>query len=95
VHDFDELRGGWVDPPYDRGMKSMRALAHFAKIYANSKTWPSGLNASLLPVIFAGLLIASFRKQDERVNLSIRGSGHYSQALVDAHPGRHRAGLCR
>jgi molecular chaperone Hsp33 len=36
--------------------------------------------------VIAGLLIASFCKQDERVNLNIRGSGHYSQALVDAHP---------
>lgn len=33
-----------------------------------------------------GLLLASCCNNDERVNLNIRGSGHYSQALVDAYP---------
>jgi molecular chaperone Hsp33 len=32
------------------------------------------------------LLVASYCKKGERINLNIQGSGHYSQALVDAHP---------
>lgn len=33
-----------------------------------------------------GLLIASYCKMEERINLNIRGSGFYRQALVDAYP---------
>ena len=34
----------------------------------------------------AALLVSSYCKNGERINLNIRGSGHYSQALVDAYP---------
>lgn len=36
--------------------------------------------------VIAGLLLASYCKAGERVNLNIQGSGHYQQALVDAYP---------
>jgi molecular chaperone Hsp33 len=36
--------------------------------------------------VIGALLIASYCKQGERVNLNIRASGHTQQALVDAYP---------
>src|SRR3954469_3599304 len=36
--------------------------------------------------VLGALLIASYSKEGERVNLNIQGSGHCSQALVEAHP---------
>jgi len=36
--------------------------------------------------VMGALLIASFCKQGERINLNIRGTGKVSQALVDAYP---------
>ena len=36
--------------------------------------------------IIAGLLLGSYCKQGDRVNLNIRGTGRYQQALVDAYP---------
>jgi molecular chaperone Hsp33 len=36
--------------------------------------------------LIGGLLLASYCKEGERVNLNIQGSGHCSQALVEAHP---------
>ena len=36
--------------------------------------------------IIAGLLLGSYCKQGDRVNLNIRGTGYYQQALVDAYP---------
>ena len=41
----------------------------------------------------AALLIASYCKAGERVNVNIRGSGHFLQALVDAHPEGHVRGF--
>lgn len=41
-----------------------------------------GLGESVL----SALLIASYCKQDQHVNLNIQGSGYYKQALVDAYP---------
>src|SRR5947209_8721863 len=36
--------------------------------------------------VMAALLVASYCKSGERVNLNIRGSMHYRQALIDAYP---------
>jgi len=36
--------------------------------------------------VIGALLIASYCKQGQRINLNIRGSGHYHQALIDAYP---------
>jgi molecular chaperone Hsp33 len=36
--------------------------------------------------VIAGLLVASYCKQGERINLNIQGNGYYKQALIDAHP---------
>jgi molecular chaperone Hsp33 len=36
--------------------------------------------------VVGALLIASSGKPGERINLNVRGSGHYQQALVDAYP---------
>jgi len=36
--------------------------------------------------VIGGLLVASYCKAGEHINLNIRGSGHYQQALVDAYP---------
>lgn len=41
---------------------------------------------SLGEAVMGALLVASYCKQGERVNLNIRGSGRIQQALVDAHP---------
>ena len=40
----------------------------------------------LSEAILGSLLIASYCKGEERVNLNIRGSGPYAQTLVDAYP---------
>jgi molecular chaperone Hsp33 len=41
-----------------------------------------GLGESMV----SALMYASYVKEGERINLNIQGNGHYSQALVDAHP---------
>jgi molecular chaperone Hsp33 len=41
-----------------------------------------GLGESVL----SALLIASYCKQDQHINLNIQGSGFYKQALIDAYP---------
>jgi len=46
-----------------------------------------GLHAQGLgEITTAALLIASYCKEGERVNLNVRGSGHFAQGLVDAYP---------
>lgn len=47
----------------------------------------SGMGArGLGEAAIAGLLVGSYCKPGERVNLNIQGNGLYKQALVDAHP---------
>jgi molecular chaperone Hsp33 len=47
--------------------------------------------------LLGGLLLASNCKEGEHINLNIRGTGFYSQALVDAYPEGHCRGfvVCR
>lgn len=46
-----------------------------------------GLSAQALgEAVMGALLIGSYCKNQERVNLNVRGSGDIKQALVDAHP---------
>src|SRR5690348_6505749 len=36
--------------------------------------------------VIGALLVASYCKSEQKVNLNIQGSGYFSQALVDAYP---------
>src|SRR5688500_7563750 len=47
---------------------------------------------SLGEAVIGGLLVASYCKQGERVNLNIQGSGQIRQALIDAYPEGHVRG---
>lgn len=50
------------------------------------------LTRSLGEAVIGSLLIASYCKQGERVNLNIQGSGQIRQALIDAYPEGHCRG---
>ena len=47
----------------------------------------TGIHAEVLgEALMGALMVASYCKTGEQVNLNVRGSGYSSQALVDAHP---------
>lgn len=53
-----------------------------ARLHQVENLGAQGLGEAMI----GALLIASYVKSGERVNLNIQGSGHYIQALVDAYP---------
>jgi len=59
-----------------------------AKVHGLKGQAARGLGESVM----GALLVASYCKTGQRVNLNIQGSGYYSQALVDAYPDGHVRG---
>lgn len=69
---------------------NIRAVAVNATELVFSMSQMHGLSGQpsvgLGEAVMSALLLASYCKQGERINLNIQGSGHYVQALVDADP---------
>ncbi|OFZ01389.1 MAG: hypothetical protein A2070_13915 [Bdellovibrionales bacterium GWC1_52_8] len=57
-------------------------IRELAKLHKLNGMQAQGLGEAVM----AGLLVSSYCKAGERVNLNIRGSGQFTQGLVDANP---------
>jgi molecular chaperone Hsp33 len=62
-----------------QGTELVRSVAALHKL---SEQGAKGLGEALI----GGILIGSYCKTGERINLNVQGSGYYKQALVDAYP---------
>lgn len=69
---------------------NIRGVAIHATALARSMAQMHGLKGApaqaLGEAVIAALLVASYCKNKERINLNIQGSGNIKQALVDAYP---------
>ena len=63
-------------------IQATHLVQSISELHQLSEIGAKGLGESII----GGLLISSFCKGGERINLNVRGSGHYQQALVDAYP---------
>lgn len=92
---IDSSQSRWIKCVASNG--NIRAVAIQGTALAQAmaaKHRVSGAQAKgLAEAVLGGLLIASYCKSGERINLNVRGSGIYSQALIDAYPEGHVRGF--
>lgn len=63
-------------------ISAQEIVTEIAALHQQTGLHAVGLGESLL----GGLLLASYCKQGERINLNVQGAGQFTQALVDAYP---------
>lgn len=85
---FESLQDKWIKCVSQSG--KIRSVAvnctELTKNFCEVHKLDSGVEAAMGEALSAALLLASYCKEGERINLNIRGDGWVKQALVDAHP---------
>lgn len=85
---IDSSKSRWIKCVASNG--NIRAVAIQGTLLAREiakQHSVTGIQAKgLAEAVLGGLLIASYCKAGERINLNVRGSGVYSQGLIDAYP---------